>query len=303
MHLTVAYALASEPERWAKFTMYNKHYYYDLVPITWEQILKLRTEFLEQLRFKMMPATIKPFIIRPAFEDIYGPSWRKFEELFHEYQNRIRKYEFELTKRCGLTKDESKFGIEVRIKGTPDQTTRGHSYPSIGIMNYWRGASDFEAARKLLEKILNLQFSEEQLQEDLLARFSYSIVNEELKGKVCRAMEHHDYDSAMSGASVLVEAKLRHKCLGVGGTSANGQTGVNLAVTAYHESKGCLNPPFTVATQASHGVFLIFQGFFHYIRNAYGHHSTVMGKNRECIIEFLNLCESLLKIIEKSTKR
>jgi len=284
----------------------SKSYYYNLIPIDLDEIKKLETEFRNRLNFVMKPDDVRPFRIRPDFKDeigIKGLSWDKFREVFIRYQSKIRKYSFALGEQNQRNSFRKKYEITIRIKENAYETTPHSRYPSIEILTWQEEDYMFDRIRKVFEETWGLSFSEYQLQRDLVRRYSHSIANGELKDKVSKAMEHHDYDLAMSAASVFVETKLREKCLSVGAVLTKNQTGVDLAVASYHEEKGCLSPPFNVADKASHGVFLIFQGFFHYIRNAYGHNTVIMGNDRECIIEYLNFCETLLKIIETSRKR
>ncbi|MCK4628283.1 MAG: hypothetical protein KAT56_04730 [Sedimentisphaerales bacterium] len=282
-------------------------YYYNLIPINLDDIKKLETEFRDRLDIKMMPYDVRPFRIRPDFKDTKvseeGLSWDKFVEVFVRYQNKIRKYTFALTEQKQRNITGRKYEITIRIKENAYETTPHSYYPSIEILAWQEEDCKFDRIRKVFEETWGLSFSEYQLQIDLLSRYSHSIKNEELKDKISKAMVHHDYDLAMSAASVFVETKLREKCLSVGAALTKNQTGVDLATASYHEDKGCLSPPFNIADRASQGVLLIFQGFFHYIRNAYGHNTVIMGNDRECIIEYLNFCETLLKIIETSTKR
>jgi hypothetical protein len=285
----------------------SKSYYYNLIPIDLDEIKKLETEFQNRLNFVMKPDEVRPFRIRPDFKDtkvtVKELSWDKFREVFIRYQSKIRKYSFTLTEQNERNSFRRRYEITIRIKENAYETTPHSYYPSIEILAWREEDYEFDRIRKVFEETWGLSFSEYQLQRDLVRRYLHSIANGELKNKVSKAMENHDYDLAMSAASIFVETKLREKCLSVGAVLAKNQTGVDLAVTSYHEEKGCLSPPFNVADRASHGVFLIFQGFFHYIRNAYGHNTVIMGNDRECIIEYLNFRETLLKIIETSRKR
>ncbi len=72
---------------------------------------------------------------------------------------------------------------------------------------------------------------------------------------------------------------------------------------AYHRDQGCLTPPWPLATEANTGAQLMFQGFFMYMRNAYMHHSVVMGTDESAVYDLLATCEFLLKVIDSSTKR
>lgn len=274
--------------------------YYNYVPLEWAHITAVRKEFAERIYQRVEPDEIRPFKIRPAFKDEYGPSWDKFEKIYQSNQGRVRKFSLMVFR--GSEK-ENRFCIQIRIRENEDSIGRPDGYPSIEILLYDGEEHYFEQARRLLEKLWGLEVSEKQLKNELLARYQAAIRHPELKKKTESAMRSHDYDLALSGATILVESALRTRCLKEGCAAAGSVTGAELAVLAFTEEKGCLTPPYAVANRSAHGAFLLFQGFFLYLRNAYGHHSHVVGSDRTYVIEFLSLCDTLLSIVEGSTRR
>ena len=130
-----------------------------------------------------------------------------------------------------------------------------------------------------------------------------AIRNPDLAASVSGALATRRYEEAMQNAVILVESKLRDKCVWAGRNDAKTVTGNDLAVIAYHPDTGCLRPPWPVAANAEQGAMQLFMGFIQYLRNAFGHNAVVMGGDKSSVSELLAFCEFLLRIIEKSTKR
>ncbi len=137
----------------------------------------------------------------------------------------------------------------------------------------------------------------------VFARYEVAIVNPELRKQINAAMKAGNYDTAIRTAAILVETKLRATCLKHGCTTAKAASGAKLADLAYEPLRGCLEPPYALATQARKGAQELLRGFFEYIRNAFGHNTTVVSTNARNVVELIALCEALLMMIRASTKR
>lgn len=280
--------------------MANK-YNYKFNLITIDQIFKLKDELYDRYSIKLNPDQIRPYKNKPDFEDQYKLNWDKFRRLFAKQHGKIRKYSLALSAPFGYKEYEGRFLVTVRLN-VKERLNKfdSYRYPSIEYSYYWGDLFDFEKGREVLEDVWGLEFSDEQRKLDLFHRFTNSTVNQEFRDKVSALLFKHDYDAAMNIAVTLVESKLREKCVDAGNFLAKNATGADLAKIAYHPDSGCLKPIYPVASNASEGAMLMFLGFFKYIRNAFGHNATVMGNDGNCVVEFLNLCETLLKIIELS---
>lgn len=278
-------------------------YNYKYRDVTWTELTDLILAIREDTHHSVTFSEIRPFRKRPAFDDEWGPKPAKFESIFKKHQREIRKFSLTLSRNNRPSKVSSRIDLTFRIKENADQIEQTYNYPSIELLNFDGRDYDFENVRRLLEKRLSLEFSERQIRDDLIMRYKASIGHSELRGRIDAAMQSHQYDLALSGAAILVESSLRDACLKHGCSAAVTATGADLSVLAFHSSQGCLIPPYPIATQANHGAFLLFQGFFLYIRNAYMHNSKVMGDDKKYVIEFLAICDSLLTIISGSTKR
>lgn len=77
-----------------------------------------------------------------------------------------------------------------------------------------------------------------------------------------------------------------------------------LAALAYKKSGGKLTPPWPIANDHHTGAMYMFQGYFKYLRNAYGHTQQVLAnEEKDGVIEQLQLAQALLAIIELSKPR
>ena len=137
----------------------------------------------------------------------------------------------------------------------------------------------------------------------LIDRLATSIRHPALAQAIRGPLSAKDYDGAVRAATVQVETELRQRCLAVGRAEAQGQTGSDLATTAFSDKAGCLNPPWPVATQARESAHLAFRGFFLYLRNAWGHNATVIGSDPSGVAETIEHCQYLLQVIRDSTIR
>jgi Protein of unknown function (Hypoth_ymh) len=137
----------------------------------------------------------------------------------------------------------------------------------------------------------------------LRERFRSRWVDPDLMSHTSGAISARQYDVAVKAAIGVVETRLRAKCVAAGRAGAQALSGMDLAIEAFHKDRGCLVPPWPVATEAQAGAQLMFQGFFLYLRNAFAHHSVVMGNDTTSVYDVLAMCEFLLKVIDKSTVR
>ena len=137
----------------------------------------------------------------------------------------------------------------------------------------------------------------------LLAGFlSSDYLSSDIKTLISGAVTTGQYDLAIKALAGVVESCLRDKLLDLGVAEAETKAGTELAKIAYHESSGQLMPPWPKATESAQGCHLMFNGFFQWIRNGFHHHSTVL-ETKEGVLELIQLCNSLVKIVELSTKR
>ncbi len=281
---------------------------YKLVQLNSRDLVDLKTRLRACLGLTFIFGEIRPFKINPSFEDQFGPKERSFWRLFKQYQGVIRKFELRVgyPKKCGYM--EAPFWITVRIAENEHHFKPSKKYPTITLHNIDRGPRwgdhcSFDHFCNFMEQEWNLELTERQLKFNVFHEYTQTISNKKLRSLTEANMRTHNYDAALSNAGTMIESELREACISAGNNQAKGQTGDNLAVTAYGEANGCLTPPWDIATQACKGTQLLFQGFFAYIRNAYNHHAVVMGGSRDNIVEFLKGCEFLLNIIDHSSPR
>jgi hypothetical protein len=139
--------------------------------------------------------------------------------------------------------------------------------------------------------------------DDLLARFIKSdFIDNESRTLIDGAISSRQYELAIKAISGLVESTLRDKLESLGVEEASWSAGIELAKLAYNKINGYLSPPWSIAKESHEGVYLLFSGFFLWIRNAF-HHQTKIFTSKEGILELLTLSCSLIRIINLSTKR
>jgi hypothetical protein len=243
-----------------------------------------------------------------AFPQEFGATPKRFRRLFETHLASLRKYTFYFYpgKYDGKAPDTRvQFEMEVvrRSKfGDQDEAERGIRLGGLGCY-----AHDFEAFVKVAVQTLGLQKAPPVgMHWDDVAirdRARLAIKNSDLADAISATLAARRYEEAMQSAVILVESKLRDKCVWAGKKDAQNATGSDLAKIAFHDEQGCLRPPWPVAAQAEQGAMLLFTGFFLYLRNAFGHNAVVMGGDKSGIFELLAFCEFLLMIIDKSTKR
>ncbi len=245
--------------------------------------------------------------VRPeVFKWDLSPSWTKFNDLWGKHRGSFRRFTFYFYggKRSDSSSiDRIQFGLQVVMRRKfGAEADRRIRLSGIGCER-----SDYERFVGIATSVLHLRkappagmdWDDVALDE----RVSAGIINADLVDAISGALGARRYEEAMQNAVILVESKLREKCLSAGGDDAQNATGNNLAVIAYHPDTGCLRPPWPVAVNADQGVMQLFMGFIQYLRNAFGHNALVMGGDKSSVFELLAFCEFLLAIIEKSTKR
>lgn len=240
----------------------------------------------------------------------FGATWKEFERVFQEHLPELRRYTFYFypgKADTGRARDRVQFELAVvrRSKfGDVDEAARRITLDGLGC--YQHDFDEFVATathalglqRPPLAPPAGMDWDDVAIKER-----SQSIRNPDLKNAVAGAMSGCRYEQAMQNAVILVESMLRHKCMIAGRSEAQVATGSELAVIAYHPDTGCLRPPWSVATNATQGAMQLFMGFVLYLRNAFGHHSVVMGGDKSCVMELLGFCEFLLAVIHKSDLR
>lgn len=125
----------------------------------------------------------------------------------------------------------------------------------------------------------------------------------ELANLIDSDMKSRQFDAAVRAAAILVETRLKAKCISAGAQDAAGLSGVGLVGRAFHKDNGCLTPPWPIATEVIDGAHQLFRGFVLYVRNATAHNTEFMGKDLSAAIDLLMLCQSLLRIIDASKNR
>jgi hypothetical protein len=99
------------------------------------------------------------------------------------------------------------------------------------------------------------------------------------------------------------ESNLRDKLASDGVQSADTAAGADLAKMAFDRESGHLAPPWDVAAESLQGVHLMLRGFFLWIRNGFHHHAHILADDKDGALELLQLCNALVKIVEKSRRR
>lgn len=226
----------------------------------------------------------------------------KASRIFEKRLQLLRKYEYTVAGRNYLKRDSAYITIEIT------RHKRGRDCQAeIELAGWGCSKRQFDDFAQFFADRFNI--SEILPESDPLdiqgieQRWLPKFVDPELVKQCSGAMEARQFDTALKAALVVVESRLRKKCINSGCKEASESAGADLAVLAFHSSKGCLVPPWPIATQASHGCQLLFQGFFLYFRNAIAHHSEVIGSDRTAVLELMVTCELMLKIIDNSTVR
>ncbi len=125
----------------------------------------------------------------------------------------------------------------------------------------------------------------------------------EARAFVSGSIRTRHYDLAIKAIAGLVESNLRDKIMSHDVSSAETAAGAQLAKMAYGKQDGVLRPPWDAATESLEGVHLMVRGFFLWIRNGFHHHARILENDKDGALELIQLCNAILKIIEKSTPR
>lgn len=75
------------------------------------------------------------------------------------------------------------------------------------------------------------------------------------------------------------------------------------AKLAFDKESGRLVPPWDIAAESLQGIHLMLRGFFLWIHNGFHHHARILTHDKDGALELVQLCNALVKIIEKSTPR
>jgi hypothetical protein len=275
--------------------------------ITLEDLKDLGAEVKKRFRANMHCHEVKA--VEPqVFDQTFGISWWRFSALYKKYKATFRRYGFYFYPgmRSGaapITRVQFELHVVMRSKyGDKDDAERAIGLSGLGC---YRG--DFDEFVRIATHILHLEESlpsgADFEHESIIARWDCAVRDPELRMATEAPIRAKQYDDALRSAVVLVETKLRKKCLGVGAAVPKGKTGKDLAPIAYHPATGCLEAPWPIAAKAAEGAQLLFMGFMQYLRNAFVHNTVVMGTDKSAVFEALACCEFLIKVIDKSVKR
>jgi hypothetical protein len=305
-------AEASKPQAERKFRhlrtyVHSQNQDFDFDEITLEQLQELERQVYDRFQIGMFGFGIKS--VRPeVFAEEYSPTWERFVEIHHKHAQSIREFGFAFLGQDPDGKalaDFNFFQLQISLRGKYASDETFHNRKAT-LRSHGCSPHDFEVFSKLAVKCLGLRskaIPKPTQSEDLYSKWKHASQNPDLFDLIDATMKAAKHDLALKAAVGLVESRLREKCVSLGRTEASHQTGADLAVTAFHKDTGCLTPPWPIATEAVHGTFLLFNGFFSYLRNAYAHHTVVMGKDITAVLECLLTCEFLLLLISKSTTR
>jgi hypothetical protein len=166
--------------------------------------------------------------------------------------------------------------------------------------------ADFNYFCKACDEVLDLSIylpPGKDIHDLVLADFvSSDYLSSDIKTLIVGAITTAQYDLAIKALAGVVESCLRDKLLDLGVVEAETKAGIELANIAYNKSAGKLMPPWPKATESAQGCQLVFNGFFQWIRNGFHHHATVF-ETKDGVLELIQLCNSLVKIVELSGKR
>jgi hypothetical protein len=276
---------------------------YEHTPVTLDHILEIQRAVESRLHAKLAELELRPK--EPAgFDDLFGPSWSNFCAVWQRHPTEIRKFNVVFASgKMTCRADSVCVDLFVRNQGHHGEA----SVKEIALFGFNITEGDFKTFCSICENILGLVRAPasgfDLPHARLLEKYELAITHTSLRAVVHGALAHKDYDGAIRSALVLVEDELRKQCLANGGSAAAGQTGADLAATAYHPAQGCMNPPWPIATSANEGAHLMFRGVVMYLRNAWGHNTTVMGSDESGVFDCLATCQFLLTVIARSTKR
>jgi hypothetical protein len=302
--------IAKSEKRWALMQMLLRHItsfakHCVFKEITPENLLQLLEAMkLEYPRLRFGRIEVK-FVASSGREKLYNTTFKNFVSLWRDNKAIIRNYSayLSLVNMGGdALNDHVCFFVQQSLRnkaGAPD----GHL--ALGAVGCYEHAFNHfvQTAAAVLSVELAPPPGSSWHRERLRERWKREHVDIELVTHVSGAIDAGQFDTALKAAIGVVESRLRQRCIAAGNAAAADQAGADLAVTAYHRDRGCLIPPWPVATEASHGTQLMFQGFFLYLRNAYMHNASVMGADESAVYDALATCEFLLKVIDGSTRR
>ncbi|MFZ2146163.1 MAG: hypothetical protein WAV28_02995 [Sedimentisphaerales bacterium] len=226
-----------------------------------------------------------------------------FDRCFRKYAGKIRKYSLDVFPRWDRFHNHRIGWITVRYQEFAIADWSSDHYPSIELVNAKVFSNHANQVFELIAEQLHLELTERQEYTDFIEQLKNSIQRSDVRSVVSAAILRKNLNLAVTGTIQLVESSLRKKCLDIGKDEAKEVSGVELAKVAYHEEQGCLIPPVAVAARANHGAFVLTQGFFLYIRNAFMHNEEVLKGDYRFALSIIQLCEFLLSMIEQSIPR
>jgi hypothetical protein len=238
--------------------------------------------------------------------NVYSGKLEDYRRAYTKYREDIRKFRLFFSSSSGSIENVPWYPhleLTIRLRDRKNSL----SYPRVELVSYGYRLEDFEAFERATARLLMLEPLPGEMERHetmlLMDNARRMLKHETMSAQVLPSLANRHFDVALRTASSIVEDSLRQKCLSAGRSEAAGQTGPELAVTAFHPDRGCLTPPWPVATEAQHGAQLMFQGFFLYLRNAFTHRAVVLADDAVAAFGGLALCDFLLYVIENSTAR
>ena len=231
----------------------------------------------------------------------------KIFDAINEYPEHVRLYDIRFCSQNIKGKaliDVVSLGIEVVCRskfGNVDENAR-----LIRLHGLNCTGKDFNYFCEACDEILHLSpyFPPGKDKHDLLIEgfLESEYLLPEVNTLIVGAVNTGQYDLAIKALSGVVESNLRDKLIDIGATEAESKAGIELAKIAYNKSTGLLIPPWPKSHESIQGCHIVFNGFFLWIRNGFHHHTEVV-ETKEGVLELIQLCNSLIKIIELSTIR
>ena len=228
-------------------------------------------------------------------------------DAINEYPEHVRLYDIRFCSQNIKGQALIKFislGIRVVCRSKFGNSDENERVIELNGLNCTNG--DFNYFCKACDEVLHLSpyFPPGKDKHDLLIEgfLESEFLLPEVKTLILGAVTTGQYDLAIKALSGVVESNLRDKLIDIGVTEAETKAGTELANIAYNKSTGRLMPPWPKAIESVQGCHIVFNGFFQWIRNGFHHHAEVVETN-EGVLELIQLCNSLIKIIELSTIR
>jgi hypothetical protein len=169
------------------------------------------------------------------------------------------------------------------------------------------GGKDFDYFVKAANQVLRLERylpPGTDVYDVRLSQFLDSdFLTEEIKALIAGPIQTRQYELAVKALAGLVESSLREKLLALGDQSVQTKAGTELAKSALNKESGVLVPPWNIGSESIQGAHLMFHGFFMWIRNTFHHHARIFERDKNGVLELIQLCSAMLKILEKCKPR